>query len=126
MLFYHRDLLRFAFTGHWPLFSRHSPLPPKALPRCLLPDTDRRIAKDRTGPDRDEHPLYFIMSPNQAIPAHKSIRSFPLAAAHPSKVLSWPEALHASGSRRACLMHIGPNACSPVALPDFPEFAQAV
>ena len=68
----------------------------------------------------------FSMSPNQAIPAHKSIRSFPLAAAHPLTVLSCPEALHASGSRRACQMHIGRNACSRVALPDFPEFAQAV
>jgi len=36
--------------------------------------TDRRIAKDRTGPDLDEHP-YLIMSPNQAIPADKSNNS---------------------------------------------------
>jgi len=58
--------------------------------------------------------------------APKSIRSFPLAAAHPLTVLSWSEALHASGSRRACRMHIGRIACSPVALTNFPEFAQAV
>ena len=37
--------------------------------------TDRRIAKDRTGPDLDEHSPYVIMSPNQAIPADKSNNS---------------------------------------------------
>ncbi len=54
-----------------PLATRHSPLPPKTLPRWLLPDTDRRIAKDRTGPDLDERSLYFSMSPNQAIRSDK-------------------------------------------------------
>jgi hypothetical protein len=38
-------------------------------------------------------------------------------------ILSRLETLNASGSRRACRMAIGRNACS---LPDFPEFAQAV
>ena len=66
------------------------------------------------------------MSPNQAIPAEKSIRFSPLAAVQPLTILSWPEALNASGSRRACRMAISRNACSLVALPDFPEFAQAV
>jgi hypothetical protein len=33
--------------------------------------TDRRIAKERTGPDLNERPLYFSMSPNRAIPAPK-------------------------------------------------------
>jgi hypothetical protein len=37
-----------------------------------------------------------------------------------------PEALNASGSKRACRMAIRRNACSLLALPDFPEFAQAV
>ena len=32
-------------------------------------DTNRGIIKDRTGPDPDEHPLYFSMSPKQGIPA---------------------------------------------------------
>src|SRR5208283_1143560 len=32
------------------LATRHSPLPPATLPRWLLPSTDNRIAKDRTGP----------------------------------------------------------------------------
>ena len=114
------------FTGHNSPATRHSPLPPTTLPPWLLPDTDRRIVEVRTGPDLDERALYTHYAPNQAIPAHSSIRSFPLAAAHPLAVLSWPEALHVSGSRRVCLMHIGRNACSLVALPDFPEFAQAV
>ena len=87
-----------------------------AYPNCQSPNGAR---SRRAGP-------LSHYAPNQAIPAHKSIRSFPLAAAHPLTVLSWPEALHASGSRRACLMHISRNACSPVALPDFPEFTQAV
>src|SRR5208283_4077810 len=71
-------------------------------------------------------PSLFSMSPKQASLSEKSIGSFPLAAAHPFTVLSWPEALHASGSRRACLMPISRNARSLVALPDFPESAQAV
>ena len=45
------------------------------------------------------HPVYFSMSPNRAIPAEKSIRSSPLAAARPLTILSWPEALNATGSR---------------------------
>src|SRR5271157_5326899 len=66
------------------------------------------------------------MSPNQAIPAEKSIRCSLLAAVGPLTILSWPEALNASRSRRACRMAIWRNACSLLALPDFPEFAQAV
>src|SRR5208337_536090 len=31
-LFYPHDLPRFAFTGHWPLLSRHWPRPPRRLP----------------------------------------------------------------------------------------------
>src|SRR5271157_1878415 len=34
--------------------------------------------------------------------------------------------LNARGSRRACRMAMSRNACSLIALPDFPEFAQAV
>ena len=66
------------------------------------------------------------MSPNQAIPAEKSIRCSLLAAVGPLTILSWPEALNASRSKRACRMAIRCNACSLLALPDFPEFAQAV
>jgi len=63
------------------------------------------------------------MAPNRATPAEKSIRFSPPAAAQPLNILSRPETLNASGSRRACRMAISRNACS---LPDFPEFAQAV
>ena len=56
----------------------------------------------------------------------KSIDSSPLAAVGPLIILSWPESLNASRSRRACRMAIRRNACSLLALPDFPEFAQAV
>ena len=111
-------------AGHYPQRStlhaprhprRHPPGPAGAgraqtLPRWLLPGTNRRIAKDRTGPDLDERPLYFSMSPNQAIPADKSIRFSSLAAAQPLIILSWPEAVNASGSWRACRIAISRNA----------------
>jgi hypothetical protein len=109
-------------TGHYSRATRHSPLPPTTLPRWLLPATDRRIAKDRMGPIWPSGPLSYY-APNQAIPAENPIRSPPLAAARPLIILSWPEALNAIGSRRACRMAISRNARS---LPDFPEFVQAV
>jgi hypothetical protein len=71
--------------GHYPLASR--PAPHAALrwdqrgqvmrkpSPAGISVTDRRIAKDRTGPDLDEHPPILIMSPNQAIPADKSNNS---------------------------------------------------
>ncbi len=49
------------------------------------------------------------MSPNQAIPAEKSICFSPLAAAQRLTIFSWPEALNAIGSRRACRMAISRN-----------------
>ena len=52
------------------------------------------------------------MSPNQAIPADKSNHFSQLAAAQPLTILTWPEALHASGSRRACRIPINRGACS--------------
>jgi hypothetical protein len=55
------------------------------------------------------HPLYFSMSPNQAIPAEKSIRFSPPAAAQPLTILSCSEALKATRSRRACRMAIRRN-----------------
>src|SRR5271157_4891614 len=60
---------------HWPLFSlypplatRHSPLPPTTLPRWLLPDTDTRFVKDRTGSDLHEQPLYiqYVTEPSDS------------------------------------------------------------
>jgi hypothetical protein len=81
----------FDFTGQWLLvtdhFSRPHALTPHATratyrrdqrgqavrrpSRWLLHATNRRVGKDRTGPDLDEHPLYLSMSPKQAIPADK-------------------------------------------------------
>src|SRR5271165_3814101 len=101
-------------TGSWLLTTSHAPrphaprhpshLPPgpagsgreQTLPRWRLPATDRRIAKDRTGPDLDERPHYFIMSPIRAISSDKSIRFSPLAAARPLTIRSWPEGLNAT------------------------------
>src|SRR5271157_857941 len=56
----------------------------------------------------------------------KKNRFSPLAAAQPLSILSWPEALNASGSRRARRMAISRNVSFLLALPDFPEFAPAV
>jgi hypothetical protein len=132
-LFYHRRLCLLNFTDHCLLATILVPHATRATYRrdqrgqvVRRPSRWLLHATDRSGPDLDERPLYTHCAPNQAIPAHRSFRSFPLAAAHPLTVLSWPEALHDSGSRRACLMHISRNACSPVAFPNFPEFAQAV
>ena len=44
----------------------------------------------------------------------KSNFSSPLAAAQPLSILSWPEALSASGSRHACLSALGRNAFRPL------------
>jgi hypothetical protein len=50
---------------------------------CCHPSTDRRIAKDRTGPDLDDRLLSISMSPNRAIPSDRSDFSFPHAVAQP-------------------------------------------
>src|SRR5208337_245247 len=49
------------------------------------------------------------MPPNQAIRADKSIRCSLLAAVGPLIILSWPEAINASHSMRACRMAIRRN-----------------
>ena len=54
-------------TGHYSRATRHSPLPPKTLPRWLLPATDRPIAKNRSDPISTSGPSIFSMSPKQAI-----------------------------------------------------------
>ena len=54
---------------------------------------------------------HFQYVAGRTIPADKSIRSSPLAAAHPLTILSWSEALNASGFRRACPSAPGRNAC---------------
>ena len=84
---------------HWPLFFRPTPAPAppagsgraQTLPfpagYCLTP-TAEFIGKDRTESNLDERSLYFIMSPNRAIPAEKSNRFSPLAAAQPLTIRS--------------------------------------
>ena len=118
-------------TDHWPLTTghcspatRHYLLRPYPAGYCLTPTAD--LPKTERDPISTNGHSIFIMSPNRAIPAEKSNRSSPLATAPPLTILSWPETLNASGSRRACRMAIRRNACSLLALPDFPEFAQAV
>ncbi len=79
--------LSFRPTPHAPRPTPHAPPAgsgrARTLPRWRVPDTDRRIEKDGTGPDLEERPLYFIMSPNQAIPVEKSILFPPLVAVGP-------------------------------------------
>jgi len=101
----HADPLRTAGSGRAQTF-----------PRWLLPSTDSRIAKERTGPDLDERPLFvsmspkFSMLPNQAISSDKSIRFSPLAAARSLTIRSWLEALNASGAMPARRVAISRNA----------------
>ena len=126
------------FTGYRAT-DHHSPVPrstPHAgtsgfrscadLPRWLLPDTDSRIVKDRTGPDLDERPLYiqYVTEPGDS--CGKINPFLPARRRSPLTILSWPEALNAKRLQAACLKHISRNACSLMALPDFPEFAPAV
>src|SRR5271157_4570199 len=80
-----------------PLFSRPTPRAPRPTLGGILPLTNGRFVKEQTGPDLDERPHYFSMSPNQAICSEKSIVFSPLAAARALTVRSWPEALNASG-----------------------------
>jgi hypothetical protein len=44
----------------------------QTLPRWLLPDTDMRIGKDRTGPVSTRGPTISSMPPNRAIPTEKN------------------------------------------------------
>jgi len=94
---------------------------PSSTGYCLTPTGD--LSKTERSPISTNGHSIFSISPNQAIPAEKSIRCSLLAAAGPLTILSWPEALNASRSKRARRMAIRCNACS---LLDFPEFAQAV
>ena len=104
---------------HWPQFSRHSPLAtrhyllrPSPTGYCLTPTVD--LSKTEQGPISTNGPSILSMSPNKAIPAEKSNRSSLLAAVGPLAILSWPEALNASRSRRACRMaQCLFSACSP-------------
>jgi len=60
------SLLRISLaTGHCSPATRHPQLFPPTLPRWLLPDTDSRIGKDRTGPDLDDRPfsIQYVTKP---------------------------------------------------------------
>ena len=81
-------------------------------PTAQLPITERARS-------RRASPLSHY-APNQAIPADKPIRSFPLATAHPLTVLSWPR-LNPSLFRRACRMAISRNVCSLLDFPELPK-----
>ena len=115
----------------WPLFSRltpHAPAPRSTLhvPRrdqrgqvvrrpspagyCLTPTAE--LPRIQRGPITPTGPPIFSMSPNWRFLRTNQSVSSPLAAAQPLTILSWPEALNASGSRRACRMAISRNACS--------------
>src|SRR5208283_4920354 len=100
---------RVVSTVPWPLFSRPTPPAPRpttprpagsgraqTLPRWLLPATDHRIGKDRTGPDLDERPYYFSMRQARRFLRTKSTYSSPLVAAQPLTIPSWQEGLDAT------------------------------
>src|SRR5208282_3832855 len=79
----------------------------------ILPVTNGRFVKEQTGPDLDERPHSFSMSPNQAICSEKSIVFSPLAA-RALTIRSWPEALDARDLSRACMMASNCAACPSV------------
>ena len=122
---------------HWLLATDyHSPIPrpsPQAgtsgVGSCADPSPPATAIHRQTdwqrpnGPDLDDRPLSSVCHRTRRFLRKNQFVSSPLAAAQPLTILSWPETLNASGSRRACRMAISRNVC---ALPDFPEFAQAV
>ena len=137
--FYRRQLRLFNFTGHCLVrlaTNHYSPIPrptpgpagsgrSQTLPRWLLPATDRRIAKTERGPISTSGLSILIMHrTRRSLRKNQSV--FPRSPPLDRRPFSAAEALHARGSRPACLMPIRRNACSLVALPDFPEFAQVV
>jgi len=107
-----------------PLATRHYLLRPSPAGYCMQPTAE--LGKTERDPISTSTPSISVCHRNRRFLQTKSIRFSPLAAAQPLTILSWPEALNASGSRRACRMAISRNASSLLALPDFPEFAPAV
>ncbi len=134
-LFDHPHLPPPAFTGHYPHAPRPTPHAPRRHQRgqavtdppadsCMQPTAE--LVRTKRDPISTSTPFISVCHRNRRFLQTKSIRFSPLAAAQPLTILSWPEALNASGSRRACWMAISRNASSLLALPDFPEFAPAV
>jgi len=102
-------------TAEFPMNSRvlfcifvHFRLPPPVHGASGSRAPAQRLPKTELGPISTSAPLSHY-SPNQAIPAGKSIHSPPLAATQPLTILSWPETLNATSSRRACRMAITRN-----------------
>jgi hypothetical protein len=81
------------------------------------PGTSAAVVKDRTGPDLDERSVQFQYITETGNFSDKSIRLSPLAAARPLTIRSWPKALNARGSRRACQMAISRNAVLTLSRP---------
>src|SRR5208337_4896150 len=109
-----RQLPLFAFNGHDSPVTRHSPLPLRPFPAGYSLTPTVESAKTEQGPISTSGPSLFSLSPNQAIASDRLIRFSPPAVARPLTVRSRPEALNASGSRRAGRIHISQNACSLV------------
>ena len=67
---------------------------------CMQPTAE--LVKAERDPISTSGPSIQVCHRTRRFLQAKSIRFFPLAAAQPLTILSWPEALKASGSRRAC------------------------
>ena len=91
---------------------------------CMQPTAE--LVKTERDPISTSTPSISVCHRKQTIRADK-INPFLPTRRRPTVDHSlWPEALNASGSRRACRMAISRNASSLLALPDFPEFAPTV
>ena len=66
----------------------------------IMPVTNGRFVKEQTGPDLDERPHSFSMSPNQAICSNKSIYFSQLAVARALTIRSWPKGRSTPGAPR--------------------------
>ncbi len=103
---------------HWPLFFCSTPHsgtsgvrscadhPPPGY--CLTPTSE--LTKTERDPILTSGPSIFSMSPNQAIAADKINLFLPTRRRQPLTTPSWPEALKASGSKRACRIARSRNA----------------
>ena len=139
-LFYRRQLRLSNFSGHWPLTTghcsratdHHSPVP-RGFRSCADPSPLATAIHRPPNSQRPNRPrsrraalyiIQYVTEPGDSCEQGKPFSQ--LAVDQPLAILTWHEALHASGSRRACLIHIKRGACSLVVLRDLPEFAQAV
>ncbi len=97
--------------------------PAQTLPRWLLPATDRRIGKDRTGPNLEEWPFYMQYVTESGDCCGKIDPFLPTRC--PPTV---DHSLAAGDAQRQWLQARLPDGHQPQcqSLPDFPEFAQAV